>query len=81
MNKFIFKSPRRLVKNSSNISLEDRMREIEYKLQFVQSELRAQRQDHVDIKLMLNKLLIEKHLQMQVDDYYDKEDASSTDSL
>ncbi len=36
-------------------------------------ELRHQRQDNVDIKLMLNKLLIEKHLQMQVDDFYEKD--------
>ncbi len=34
-------------------------------------ELRHQRQDNMDIKLMLNKLLIDKHLQMQVEDFYE----------
>ncbi len=47
------------------------------KLSLIQMELRHQRQDNVDIKLMLNKLLIEKHLQMQVDDYYDNAPAQS----
>ncbi len=65
MNNFIFKSPRRLIKNSSenlgnlmHLSLE---------------EQRRQRGDLQDIKLMLNKLLVDKHLQMQVDKYFDKD--------
>ncbi len=74
MTNFIFKSPRRLIKNSpiTNEGLEKMLR-------FVLTELRHQRQDNVDIKLMLNKLLIEKHLQMQVDDYYEKQDGSNSD--
>ncbi len=51
------------------------------KLSLIQMELRHQRQDNVDIKLMLNKLLIEKHLQMQVDDFYEKNDNGDSSSL
>ncbi len=65
MNNFIFKSRTGLTKNSSiNIGILDRS------LQFVLKEQRHQRTDLQDIKRMLNRLLIEKHLQMQVDDYY-----------
>ncbi len=42
----------------------------------IQTEQRAQRQDLSDIKRMLNKLIIEKHLQMEVDDYFEKHDGS-----
>ncbi len=42
----------------------------------VQAQNRALRQDLVDVKLMLNKLLIDKHLQFQVDDYYNSEESS-----
>ncbi len=51
------------------------------KLQNIQLELRHQRQDNKDIKLMLDKLLVDKHLQMQVDNYFEEdkqEDVSST---
>ncbi len=69
MTNFIFKSSRRLTKNSpiNDVAL------LINKLKMIQLELRNQRQDNVDIKLMLNKLLIDKHLQFQVDDYFDKE--------
>ncbi len=67
MNKFIFKSSKGLLKNSS-ISLELLNRQ----LQFIQTELRHNRCDNQDIIKMLNKLLIDKHLQMQVDEYFDK---------
>ena len=60
MNKFIFKSPRRLVKNSYNIP----------ELDLILKQNRELRQDLVDVKLMLNRLLIDKHLQTQVDDYF-----------
>ncbi len=40
------------------------------KLESIQKELRHQRQDNKDIKLMLNKLLVDKHLQTQVDEYF-----------
>ncbi len=47
----------------------------------IQAQNRALRQDLVDVKLMLNKLLIDKHLQMQVDEYFETESApTSADS-
>ncbi len=78
MTNFIFKSPRRLIKNSPINS------EILDKLNMIQNELRAQRQDNVDLKLMINKLLIDAHLQHQVEHYYDsvpnpKEDQADLD--
>ncbi len=63
MNNFIFKSSKGLIKNSS-LNLDDRMKAI-------QTEQRFQRTDLKDIKLMLNKLLIDKHLQEQVDTYFE----------
>ncbi len=63
MNKFIFKSPKRLVKNSYNTS-------DEHLLKLILEQNRLLRQDLVDVKLMLNRLLIDKHLQMQVDNYF-----------
>ncbi len=41
-------------------------------LRIIQSQNRYLRQDLVDVKLMLNKLLIDKHLQMQVDEYFEE---------
>ncbi len=69
MNNFIFKSPRRLVKNSSIGNWET----VLLKLEMIQIELRHQRQDNKDLKLMINKLLVDKHLQMQVDTYFDED--------
>ncbi len=65
MNNFIFKSPKRLIKNDS-ISNENLYRQMD----LVLMEQRHARQDLKDIKLMLNKLLVDKHLQMQVDNYF-----------
>ncbi len=79
MTNFIFKSPRRLIKNSPITQAELDLL-ITARLVAIQTELRHQRQDNVDIKLMLNKLLIEKHLQMQVDDYYEKHTDGSSES-
>ncbi len=73
MNNFIFKSPKRLIKNSS-ITLDTVM----HQLTVVQGQNRHLRQDLVDVKLMLNKLLIDKHLQMQVDTYFDDESHQNT---
>ncbi len=71
MKNFIFKSPRRLVKNSSiNIGMLDNQ------LNLIQKELRGQRQDNKDIMLMINKLLVDKHLQMQVDEYFNEDDSN-----
>ncbi len=44
------------------------------KLESIQKELRHQRQDLVDIKRMLQRLMIDKHLQMQVDTYFDDDE-------
>ncbi len=65
MTNFIFKSATRLIKNSP-ITVEG----LDRKLYLIQQELRAQRQEHRDMSLKLEKLLIDKHLQMQVDEYF-----------
>ncbi len=67
MTNFIFKSPRRLIKNSPTPDA------VLGQLKIIQSQNRYLRQDLVDVKLMLNKLLIDKHLQMQVDTYFDED--------
>ncbi len=66
MTNFIFKSPRRLIKNSPTT-----LDTVMHQLTIVQSQNRQLRQDLVDVKLMLNKLLIDKHLQHQVDNYFE----------
>ncbi len=69
MTNFIFKSPRRLVKkldNTPNLNILGQ-------LKVIQGQNRFLRQDLVDVKLMLNKLLIDKHLQMQVEDYFEED--------
>ncbi len=69
MTNFIFKSANRLIKNSPiTVSI------LMNKMDMIQTEQRAQRQDLVDIKRMLNKLTIDKHLQMEVDNYFDREE-------
>ncbi len=69
MNNFIFKSPRRLVKNSSiNLEILDR------RLDHMQTEMRHQRSDLRDISRKIDRLLIDKHLQFQVDEYFESED-------
>ncbi len=69
MTNFIFKSANRLIKNSPLTE-----GYIMTKLESIQLELRHQRQDNKDIKLMLDRLLIDKHLQSQVDDYFQDTD-------
>ncbi len=68
MTNFIFKSSRGLIKNSP-LTEEYLMT----KLESIQKELRHQRQDHKDMSLKLEKLLIDKHLQMQVDNYFEND--------
>ncbi len=43
------------------------------KLESIQKELRHQRCDLKDISLKLQRLMIDKHLQMQVDTYFDED--------
>ncbi len=71
MTNFIFKSPRRLIKNIDNTP-EAYHSAIRGQLKIVQNQCRFLRQDLVDVKLMLNKLLIDRHLQSQVDEYFDE---------
>jgi len=76
MNNFIFKSANRLIKNSPT-TLDTVMNQ----LLVVQKQNRFLRQDMVDIKLMINKVLIDKHLQMQVDEYFDKDERPAQEDL
>jgi len=64
MTNFIFKS-QGLIKNVVN------------KLDMIQSELRSQRSDNVQILFLLNKLLVNKNLQTQVDEYFTDEERDS----
>ncbi len=68
MTNFIFKSPKRLIKNVDNTPNLN----ILGQLKIIQSQNRFLRQDLIEVKLMLNKLLIDKHLQMQVDNYFEE---------
>ncbi len=68
MTNFIFKSANRLIKNSPLTE-----GYLMVKLENIQRELRHQRQDHKDMSLKLERLLIDKHLQMQVDNYFDND--------
>ncbi len=67
MTNFIFKSPRRLIKNSPTQSA------IFDKLLVMQSQLRLLRSDLVNINGKLDRLLVDKHLQFQVDDYFENQ--------
>ncbi len=66
MNNFIFKSPRRLIKNSS-YTIDNLMD----KLLVMQNQLRLLRTDNASMNGKLDRLLVDKHLQMQVDTYFD----------
>ncbi len=76
MTNFIFKSANRLIKNSP---LTEGF--IMTKLESIQKELRHQRCDLKDISLKLQRLMIDKHLQTQVDNYFDTENDSSHDMI
>ncbi len=64
MKNFIFKSTRDFHKILFN------------KLDIIQSEQRHQRQDNVQILYLLNKLLVDKNLQKQVDQYFEEDETS-----
>ncbi len=70
MTNFIFKSPRRLIKNIDNTPNLN----ILGQLKIIQSQNRFIRSDLVDVKRMLNRLLVDKHLQQQVDEYFDDDE-------
>ncbi len=67
MTSFLFKSSKGLIKNSP-IDLVALNRDVLMLLR----EQRLQRSDLKDIKLMINKVLIDKHLQDQVDNYFEE---------
>ncbi len=50
------------------------------KLDIIQSELRHQRVDMANVLSMLNKLLNDKNLQLQVDEYFEDKPSSPTDT-
>ncbi len=66
MTNFIFKSANRLIKNSP-ITIEG----LDRKLFLILQEQRRQRSDIHEVSLKIQKLLIDKHLQMQVDNYFE----------
>ncbi len=76
MTNFIFKSANRLIKNSpiNNANLMD-------KLLVMQQQLRLLRSDLASVNGKLDRLLIDKHLQFQVDDFYDKENSHDSNGL
>ncbi len=72
MKNFIFKSANRLTKNSSVIKVDLLALLLQHSDQILR-EQRHQRSDLQDVKTMINKLLIDKHLQQQVDTYFEDE--------
>ncbi len=76
MNNFIFKSASRLIKNSPT-TLEDLMISMENNTRLMLIEQRRQRSDLHEVSLKLEKLLIDKHLQMQVDEYFTENEETS----
>ncbi len=68
MTNFIFKSANRLTKNSpiQNVNLME-------KLLVMQNQLRLLRSDLSSINGKLDRLLVDKHLQFQVDDFYERD--------
>ncbi len=61
MQNLFFKSRTRLIKNF----------DLEQKLNIMQNQLRLLRDDNRTIMNMIQKLLIDKHLQVQVDEYFE----------
>ncbi len=70
MTNFIFKSPRRLIKNVDNTQNLN----ILGQLKIIQSQNRFLRSDIHEMSLKLERLLIDKHLQMQVDEYFTQDE-------
>ncbi len=67
MNHFIFKSASRLIKNEP-ITLDNLVFK---KLEQLLSEQRHQRSDLKIINDKLDRMMVDKHLQMQVDEFYE----------
>ncbi len=76
MNNLFSKSANRLLEKSS-INLGT----LDTKLEFLLTEQRHQRSDLRTLSQKIDKLLVDKHLQMQVDEYFQEDaDANNTDS-
>ncbi len=76
MNNLFFKSANRLLEKSSiDLGI------LDSRLKFIQTEQRHQRSDLKEVKVMLNRLLIDKHLQMQVDNYFDSDEPPAKEDL
>ncbi len=76
MTNFLFKSASRLSKNSPiHLGILDR------RLEFIQTEMRHQRSDLRELSQKMDRLLIDKHLQFQVDDYFDEKETSPQTEL
>ncbi len=76
MTNFIFKSPRRLVKKSDNTPMVNL--NILGQLKMLLTEQRLQRSDLKTINDKLDRLMVDKHLQMQVDEYFQKGEQDGT---
>ncbi len=50
-------------------------------LSFIQTEQRAQRNDLKEISQKIDRLLVDKHLQMQVDEYFQENPEDSKQDL
>ncbi len=74
MTHFIFKSANRLIKNEpiTFVNLMD-------KLKVMQSQLRLLRSDNANMNGKLDRLLIDKHLQMQVDEYFEHDGSPTSE--
>ncbi len=75
MTNFIFKSANRLIKNSPTT-----LARLDYLLNMIQTEQRAQRADLRIISQKIDRLLVDKHLQMQVDEYFEDDHVSNQSS-
>ncbi len=77
MKKLFFKSSTGLTNNLSINSAS-----LDRKMDFILAEQRKQRTDLQDIKRMINRLTIDKHLQHEVDQYFENhEDQEETTSI
>ncbi len=73
MINLLSKSPKRLMRNESGI-LDNLLNK---HMDMILAEQRHQRSDLQDIKRMINRLLIDEHLQQQVDSYFEKDSEES----
>ncbi len=60
-----------LLSKSANGLMRNENSNLENLMNIILREQRLQRSDLQDLKLMINKILIDKHLQTQVDSYFE----------